>query len=179
MCRMLRSNKISCVNNDSFTGLSSVRLLSLYDNLITSMSPGAFDTLHSLSTLWVSTHSNNKVFFFLFQCCFKFNNNKKILLITEKVLWGNKKLFFYGIAVKNSLDSSLGFGTQHLFVEWFAKYLLHHFSLCNPTGTCWLIRLTVTVIWLGWVNGSVRNGLSRATPAVRAPTFFRRSLFKM
>lgn len=51
VCRMLRSNKISCVNNGSFTGLSSVRLLSLYDNLITSMSPGAFDTLHSLSTL--------------------------------------------------------------------------------------------------------------------------------
>uniref|UniRef100_A0A8B9LR75 Slit homolog 1 protein n=1 Tax=Astyanax mexicanus TaxID=7994 RepID=A0A8B9LR75_ASTMX len=48
---MLRSNKISCVSNSSFTGLSSVRLLSLYDNLITSIAPGAFDTLHSLSTL--------------------------------------------------------------------------------------------------------------------------------
>uniref|UniRef100_A0A7N9AWK5 Slit homolog 2 (Drosophila) n=1 Tax=Mastacembelus armatus TaxID=205130 RepID=A0A7N9AWK5_9TELE len=47
---MLRSNRISCVSNSSFTGLSSVRLLSLYDNLITSMNPGAFDTLHSLST---------------------------------------------------------------------------------------------------------------------------------
>ncbi len=65
MCRMLRSNKISCVNNASFTGLSSVRLLSLYDNLITSMSPGAFDTLHSLSTLWVSNHSIKKVFCFV------------------------------------------------------------------------------------------------------------------
>uniref|UniRef100_A0A8B9LLW2 Slit homolog 2 (Drosophila) n=1 Tax=Astyanax mexicanus TaxID=7994 RepID=A0A8B9LLW2_ASTMX len=42
---------ISCVSNSSFTGLSSVRLLSLYDNLITSIAPGAFDTLHSLSTL--------------------------------------------------------------------------------------------------------------------------------
>uniref|UniRef100_A0A8B9LPV4 Slit homolog 1 protein n=1 Tax=Astyanax mexicanus TaxID=7994 RepID=A0A8B9LPV4_ASTMX len=43
--------EISCVSNSSFTGLSSVRLLSLYDNLITSIAPGAFDTLHSLSTL--------------------------------------------------------------------------------------------------------------------------------
>lgn len=50
---MLRSNRISCVSNSSFVGLSSVRLLSLYDNQITSMNPGAFDTLHSLSTLWV------------------------------------------------------------------------------------------------------------------------------
>lgn len=49
--RMLRSNRISCVGNDSFTGLSSVRLLSLYDNQITTIAPGAFDTLHSLSTL--------------------------------------------------------------------------------------------------------------------------------
>lgn len=51
MSSMLRSNHISCVSNSSFVGLSSVRLLSLYDNQITSMSPGAFDTLHSLSTL--------------------------------------------------------------------------------------------------------------------------------
>ena len=48
---MLRSNRISCVSNSSFVGLSSVRLLSLYDNQITSMNLGAFDTLHSLSTL--------------------------------------------------------------------------------------------------------------------------------
>ncbi|KAK2115548.1 hypothetical protein P7K49_006174 [Saguinus oedipus] len=48
---MLRSNRISCVGNDSFIGLSSVRLLSLYDNQITTVAPGAFDTLHSLSTL--------------------------------------------------------------------------------------------------------------------------------
>ncbi|CAJ0965367.1 unnamed protein product [Ranitomeya imitator] len=48
---MLRSNHITCVNNDSFTGLSSVRLLSLYDNQIVTVAPGAFDTLHSLSTL--------------------------------------------------------------------------------------------------------------------------------
>ncbi|KAJ8335078.1 hypothetical protein SKAU_G00407170 [Synaphobranchus kaupii] len=37
---MLRSNRIGCVSNSSFTGLSSVRLLSLYDNQITSMAPG-------------------------------------------------------------------------------------------------------------------------------------------
>lgn len=49
--RMLRSNRISCVGNDSFIGLGSVRLLSLYDNQITTIAPGAFDTLHSLSTL--------------------------------------------------------------------------------------------------------------------------------
>lgn len=57
VCSMLRSNRISCVSNSSFVGLSSVRLLSLYDNQITSMNPGAFDTLHSLSTLWVHTHT--------------------------------------------------------------------------------------------------------------------------
>lgn len=49
--RMLRNNRISCIHNDSFTGLRNVRLLSLYDNQITTVSPGAFDTLQSLSTL--------------------------------------------------------------------------------------------------------------------------------
>lgn len=48
---MLRNNRISCVHNDSFTGLRNVRLLSLYDNQITTISPGAFDTLQALSTL--------------------------------------------------------------------------------------------------------------------------------
>lgn len=50
---MLRSNQISCIDNTTFTGLSSVRLLSLYDNRISSIAPGAFSTLHSLSTMWV------------------------------------------------------------------------------------------------------------------------------
>lgn len=50
--RMLRNNKISCVHNDSFTGLHNVRLLSLYDNQLTTITPGAFDTLQTLSTLW-------------------------------------------------------------------------------------------------------------------------------
>lgn len=49
--RMLRNNKISCVHNDSFTGLHNVRLLSLYDNQLTTIAPGAFDTLQTLSTL--------------------------------------------------------------------------------------------------------------------------------
>lgn len=49
--RMLRNNKISCVHNDSFTGLHNVRLLSLYDNQLTAITPGAFDTLQALSTL--------------------------------------------------------------------------------------------------------------------------------
>lgn len=49
--RMLRNNKISCVHNDSFTGLHNVRLLSLYDNQLTTITPGAFDTLQTLSTL--------------------------------------------------------------------------------------------------------------------------------
>lgn len=49
--RMLRNNRISCIHNDSFTGLRNVRLLSLYDNHITTISPGAFDTLQALSTL--------------------------------------------------------------------------------------------------------------------------------
>lgn len=52
--RMLRNNKISCVHNDSFTGLHNVRLLSLYDNQLTTITPGAFDTLQTLSTLWDS-----------------------------------------------------------------------------------------------------------------------------
>lgn len=59
---MLRSNRISCVSNSSFVGLSSVRLLSLYDNQITSINPGAFDTLHSLSTLWVHTLEDTQSF---------------------------------------------------------------------------------------------------------------------
>lgn len=49
--RMLRSNQIGCVDNTTFTGLSSVRLLSLYDNRISTIAPGAFTTLHSLSTM--------------------------------------------------------------------------------------------------------------------------------
>lgn len=56
--RMLRNNKISCIHNDSFTGLHNVRLLSLYDNQLTTISPGAFDTLQTLSTLWeLYTHT--------------------------------------------------------------------------------------------------------------------------
>lgn len=51
---MLRNNRISCIHNDSFTGLRNVRLLSLYDNQISTIAPGAFDTLQSLSTLYVS-----------------------------------------------------------------------------------------------------------------------------
>uniref|UniRef100_A0A8C0JYV3 Slit homolog 1 protein n=1 Tax=Canis lupus dingo TaxID=286419 RepID=A0A8C0JYV3_CANLU len=45
---MLRNNRISCIHNDSFTGLRNVRLLSLYDNQIATISPGAFDTLQAL-----------------------------------------------------------------------------------------------------------------------------------
>uniref|UniRef100_A0A8B9L9Q5 Slit homolog 3 (Drosophila) n=1 Tax=Astyanax mexicanus TaxID=7994 RepID=A0A8B9L9Q5_ASTMX len=44
-------NQITCVDNATFTGLSSVRLLSLYDNRISTIAPGAFNTLHSLSTI--------------------------------------------------------------------------------------------------------------------------------
>lgn len=51
---MLRNNRISCIHNDSFTGLRNVRLLSLYDNQISTIASGAFDTLQSLSTLYVS-----------------------------------------------------------------------------------------------------------------------------
>lgn len=52
---MLRNNRISCIHNNSFTGLYNVRLLSLYDNQLTTISPGAFDTLQTLSTLYVRT----------------------------------------------------------------------------------------------------------------------------
>ncbi|CDQ99624.1 unnamed protein product, partial [Oncorhynchus mykiss] len=48
---MLRNNKIRCIHNNSFTGLHNVRLLSLYDNQLTTITPGAFDTLQTLSTL--------------------------------------------------------------------------------------------------------------------------------
>lgn len=49
--RMLRNNRIGCVHNSSFTGLTNVRLLSLYDNQLGSVLPGAFDALPHLSTL--------------------------------------------------------------------------------------------------------------------------------
>ncbi|MGH0163518.1 UNVERIFIED_CONTAM: hypothetical protein FKN15_065970, partial [Acipenser sinensis] len=48
---MLRSNLLSCIDNNTFTGLSSIRLLSLYDNRISSITPGAFSSLVSLSTI--------------------------------------------------------------------------------------------------------------------------------
>lgn len=57
--RMLRNNRINCIHNDSFTGLRNVRLLSLYDNQISTIAPGAFDTLQSLSTLWVMRQRNS------------------------------------------------------------------------------------------------------------------------
>ena len=60
---MLRSNQISCIDNSTFTGLSSVRLLSLYDNGISSITPGAFFTLHSLSTMWVILDSFHIYYF--------------------------------------------------------------------------------------------------------------------
>lgn len=56
---MLRNNRISCIHNDSFTGLRNVRLLSLYDNQISTIAPGAFDTLQSLSTLYVHSGDAN------------------------------------------------------------------------------------------------------------------------
>lgn len=63
---MLRSNQISCIDNSTFTGLSSVRLLSLYDNRISSIAPGAFSTLHSLSTMWVISDAFSPCFWYLF-----------------------------------------------------------------------------------------------------------------
>ncbi|KAK1886703.1 Slit like 1 protein [Dissostichus eleginoides] len=48
---MLRNNKISCIHNGSFTGLGNVRLLSLYDNQLSTILPGAFDTLPNLNLL--------------------------------------------------------------------------------------------------------------------------------
>ena len=71
--RMLRNNKISCVHNDSFTGLHNVRLLSLYDNQLTTINPGAFDTLQTLSTLWdPGLHTTStSIMHFIFQSSHK------------------------------------------------------------------------------------------------------------
>lgn len=54
---MLRNNRIGCVHNGSFAGLANVRLLSLYDNQLSSILPGALDPLPNLSTLSVSARS--------------------------------------------------------------------------------------------------------------------------
>uniref|UniRef100_A0A672MSD0 Slit homolog 3 protein-like n=1 Tax=Sinocyclocheilus grahami TaxID=75366 RepID=A0A672MSD0_SINGR len=49
--KLIFHSLLFCVDNATFTGLSSVRLLSLYDNRISTIAPGAFNTLHSLSTI--------------------------------------------------------------------------------------------------------------------------------
>uniref|UniRef100_A0A8C9VXW5 Slit homolog 1 protein n=1 Tax=Scleropages formosus TaxID=113540 RepID=A0A8C9VXW5_SCLFO len=58
---MLRNNRISCIHNNSFTGLHNVRLLSLYDNQLTTITPGAFDTLQALSTLYGGCQPSNSL----------------------------------------------------------------------------------------------------------------------
>ncbi|RWS18005.1 protein slit-like protein [Dinothrombium tinctorium] len=48
---VLRNNFLTSISNDTFADLVTIRLLSLYENKIRCIKPGAFDKLKSLSTL--------------------------------------------------------------------------------------------------------------------------------
>lgn len=54
--RLLNANEISCIRTDLFRDLTSVTLLSLYDNNIRSLANGTFANLRSIKTLCVSRH---------------------------------------------------------------------------------------------------------------------------
>ena len=50
-CSLLAENELSVVNRAMFRGLSNLQSLSLYGNLVTCVTPGAFDELSSLTSL--------------------------------------------------------------------------------------------------------------------------------
>lgn len=52
--RLLNANEISCIRTDLFKDLTSLTLLSLYDNNIRSLANGTFANLRSIKTLFVS-----------------------------------------------------------------------------------------------------------------------------
>lgn len=51
--RLLNANEISCIRTDLFKDLTSLTLLSLYDNNIRSLANGTFANLRSIKTLFV------------------------------------------------------------------------------------------------------------------------------
>lgn len=57
--RLLSENRLMEIHNKMFLGLHSLKILSLYDNMITCVMPGSFDYLTSLHTLYVITIFNH------------------------------------------------------------------------------------------------------------------------
>lgn len=57
--RLLNANEISCIRTDLFKDLTSLTLLSLYDNNIRSLANGTFANLRSIKTLFVLLRIEN------------------------------------------------------------------------------------------------------------------------
>lgn len=154
---MLRNNRISCIHNNSFTGLYNVRLLSLYDNQLTTISPGAFDTLQTLSTLYVRTQ---------FSLYFALKPKFGFLVLGLEVHTKPTKYFFAPVIslcvfgrfqqfrelVSNFSSSSSGATELVLISMKQALTLTLSILTCNfiwyfsvpVAGTCWPTPLTVT-----------------------------------
>ncbi len=47
----MNANKLTCLDKDTFVGLSHLNLLSLYDNQLKSLPSGLLDPLNSIQTM--------------------------------------------------------------------------------------------------------------------------------